>query len=226
MKKYVLLDKDTYENHGVVRLKWFARHGLAASVAVIAIVLIACGTWTKKKTEYGRKAEAELDSVVMASRATRDSLQELLNYERTMVEECNLHSYIGELFISRKKPKRPTEGEVVEFVRTLNAWYPEYIVAQARQESEFGKTSPKGSNNMFGMKLPVNRETTADNVGTSETYATYKNWELGVIDRVLWELYVFNEKKPSREEYLKKLSKYAEDKNYRKKIEKLSQKYR
>ena len=76
------------------------------------------------------------------------------------------------------------------------------------------------------MTLPSNRETTAMNIGTSDKYSKYKNWELSVIDRVLWELYVFNYKKPTKKEYLKKLKSYAEDEHYLDKIGKIADTYK
>jgi flagellum-specific peptidoglycan hydrolase FlgJ len=70
-----------------------------------------------------------------------------------------------------------------------------FLYAQACHESGNGQSSlAKNYNNFFGMGFPTVRSTTAtgkvmlrDNLGGySMYYATYKNWQDSLRDRVLW----------------------------------------
>lgn len=223
MKKYVLLNRDTLESEGVlVGTKKFWRIAILALI-VLVVAFMGCFLMQLRKN-ISLKEKLELNENVYIKNV--DSLQCAIDYSNTMVEECNLHSFIGQLYIKRTNHTPCNKENIWNFIKTLDVWYPEYVMAQVIQESSCGTTSPKGSNNLFGMTLPSNRETTAMNIGTSDRYAKYKNWELSVIDRVLWELYVFNYKKPTKKEYLKKLKSYAEDEHYIDKISKLSENYK
>ena len=100
-------------------------------------------------------------------------------------------------------------------------------MAQAIQETSCGINCRQPcSYNMFGMKVPSNRETTAINVGSKDTYARYKSWELGVIDRILWEIAVFGGKKPTEEQYREKLSMYGTADGYKEKITLIAKEYK
>lgn len=223
MKKYVLLNKETLQNEGILigttRFWKFVVAFLFVSLLLVVWLLVA---QTKKLQRVSDTAA--LEKIIHNNCV--DSLQEVIDYSNTMIEECNLHSFIGQLYIKRTNHTPCNKENIWDFIKTLNVWYPEYIMAQAIQESSCGKTSPNGTNNLFGMTLPRNRETTAMNIGTSDRYAKYKNWQLSVIDRVLWELYVFNYKKPTKKEYIEKLKSYAEDEHYIDKIRKLSKNYK
>ena len=223
MKKYVLLNKDTLKCEGnLVGSPRFWKFTVAILFALLWLVFWLFVAQTKNLKIANNEAALEKSN----HNYCVDSLQEVIDYCNTMIEECNLHSFIGQLYIKRSNHTPCTKDNIWKFINTLDVWYPEYIMAQAIQESECGRTSPKGSNNLFGMTLPSNRETTAMNIGTSDKYSKYKNWELSVIDRVLWELYVFNYKKPTKKEYLKKLKSYAEDEHYLDKIGKISETYK
>lgn len=223
MKKYVLLNKDTLKNEGVLVGSKHLWTSLLFSLCFVGFVFMECFLIQMRNTRL-LKEKLELNESVYMKNV--DSLQCTIDYLNTMVEDCNLHSFIGQLYIKRTNHTPCNKENIWNFIKTLNVWYPEYIMAQAIQESSCGSTSPNGTNNLFGMKLPRNRETTAMNIGTSDRYAKYKNWELSVIDRVLWELYVFNYKKPTKKEYLEKLKTYAEDEHYIDKINKLSENYK
>lgn len=48
------------------------------------------------------------------------------------------------------------------------------------------------------------------------------NWQHSVIDRILWDEWVFSGKKPTKEQYMAKLGGvYAEDKQYVSKLNKI-----
>lgn len=64
--------------------------------------------------------------------------------------------------------------------------YPDIALAQAKIESGHF-TSPifKENNNLFGMKLPGQRQTTA--IGKNRGHAKYKSWQDSVKDYKLWQ---------------------------------------
>lgn len=93
--------------------------------------------------------------------------------------------------------------------------YPDIIYAQVVLESSVGKSDLyKRSNNLIGMNYPLSRETTA--IGrTNNGFATYKNWQMCVLDRPLWDKIMFRDKLPTRSEYIAKLrQRYAADPKY------------
>ena len=70
------------------------------------------------------------------------------------------------------------------------------------------------NNNIFGMKHPKIRETTAICEGKSG-YAKYKTWIQSVEDYQHWQDFFLKDKEISRQEYLNLLGRiYATDKNY------------
>ncbi len=133
-------------------------------------------------------------------------------------EEYKIHYYIGKYAI--KKNSQITKDSVIRLLNDCGIWYPDLVFAQIVQESSIGKHTPEGnSNNLVGMKYAKSRETTAY-ASTKDGYGKYKNWELCVLDRALWDYAFFGYKKPSREAYKQKLSElYAQDKNYIFKLE-------
>lgn len=223
MKKYYLMDADTLRESGpVFGSRRLFRHSalmlVLLAVSLSANVLLYFSGRAAKR-EAARAYEAAYTSAV-------DSMRSDVDYALTLSEECGLHTRIGELSIAKGRPTERTKENVWEFIKSLDTWYPEYIMAQAVIESGCGANTPAGTHNMFGMKVPSTRETTATNVGGSGTYARYRNWELGVIDRVLWELHVFGHRKPPLKDYLARLSTYAEDEEYLAKIERVASEYR
>ena len=101
-----------------------------------------------------------------------------------------------------------------QFLLDNNAWYPDILLKQAKIESaNYTSDVYKNTNNLYGMKKVGKRQTTQVN-NTYKGYGCYNNWCLSVLDRMLWDIFVFNGEKPSREKYLKAMSIYAEDKNY------------
>ena len=118
---------------------------------------------------------------------------------------------------------------IYELACKSDAWYPEVIYAQAVLESSSGKSElAKTCNNLFGMKKASTRPNTQINYMVNERtslekiYGVYMNWQHSVIDRILWDEWVFSGKKPTREQYMAKLGGvYAEDKQYVSKLNKI-----
>lgn len=149
-----------------------------------------------------------------------DSLQVIIN-------ETRLHALIGEY--SLKTTSAPTKDSIIAFVRRCDPWYPDILIAQFQMESGFGQSNvAKKNNNICGMMQPRVRETVAImDLEKTNKFAKYKNWELCVIDRILWDYSVFDEKKPTRKEYLSVLQKrYAELPDYATIIDDRARQYR
>lgn len=110
-----------------------------------------------------------------------------------------------------------------ELLRKCGAYYPEYIIAQYILESGRGTSRiAKQNNNLFGMKKAYQRNTCRIKERHNGVYAKYENWQLSVLDRVLWEVHAFKHHGgvPSVKEYQDYLARnYAEDKQYIKKLE-------
>lgn len=110
--------------------------------------------------------------------------------------------------------EKPTKESVYNLAVECGAWYPDIIVAQCLIESNVGTSNIyKKTNNMFGMKIVSKNKMTTQS-GNHNSYGTYKNWKLSVIDRVLMDRRYFS-KKPSRKEYEEKLlGSYSETDDY------------
>lgn len=127
-------------------------------------------------------------------------------------QALSLEYSIGYWFINT--PKEINDTMLYQFLLDNNAWYPDILLKQAKIESaNYTSDVYKNTNNLYGMKKVGKRQTTQLN-NTYKGYGCYSNWCLSVLDRMLWDIFVFNGEKPSREKYLKAMSIYAEDKNY------------
>jgi len=138
----------------------------------------------------------------------------------------NIQTLIGKYHIYPNKSL--ADSTVLEIIQECGAWYPEVIMAQYIVESGRGTSSlAKSSSNLFGMKVALRRPTTQLSGISNNGYGVYLNKEHSIIDRILWERWVFKNEKPSREVYLTRLCQiYAEAPNYIETLEKVSMKYR
>jgi hypothetical protein len=123
--------------------------------------------------------------------------------------------------------KSVSDSIIYEVACECGAWYPDIIMAQYEIESNRGKSAlARSSNNLFGMRIAVRRPTTQLSGMSNSGYGVYLNREHSIIDRILWERWVFKGEKPSREEYMTRLSSiYAESPTYRETIETTAKKY-
>lgn len=119
------------------------------------------------------------------------------------------------MFVSAKTP---THQEVFDEIVKAGILYPEIVYAQAVLESGAFKSKLANlNNNLFGMRMPMQRRTTA--IGKSRGYSIYKNWKQSVADYKLWQNNLFKKKVMSLYEYKKYLnSRYSESKNYTAKL--------
>ena len=224
MKKYIVIDKDTLEQKTVIRQTEYRLLG-GVGIALIALFFFLFVDVEVIRFLEKRNWRQEKTGILNSNAKTVDSLQNIIDSTETVILEYNLHAKIGKLYIRRGEHTPCNKDTIWGLIKDVNPWYPEYIMAQCIQESGCGKNQLEGYN-MFGMTLSKGRETTAYNVGSGDKYSKYKNWELGVMDRILWEINIFGHKKPSRDVYVSWLQRYAEDPNYVSKIESIAEGYR
>lgn len=221
IKKVKIQDRDFgwIENIPYLKIAVFI---LVAAVPIIALAF-AIGTSTSIS-----KANREREECVAQAEYERDSCISALND----VVRCDKFSIIcAEVFCSSKCEKC-THDNIWKFIQECDPWYPDIIMMQAVRESGCGKSDvAKRCNNLFGMKKPEKRELRCDinRWNKKEPYAEYQNWKTSVIDRILWEKWMFRDRngKPSIDEYLNMLDNvYSETGDYAKSIHKQAAKYR
>jgi uncharacterized FlgJ-related protein len=99
-----------------------------------------------------------------------------------------------------------TNKNVWNTIQSAGIKHADIVFAQAILESgHFKSKLVKTNNNLFGMKLPKIRETTA--IGSKNKYATYKHWMNSVQDYKMYQNYLFRKKEMSRIEYLSYIKK-------------------
>jgi flagellum-specific peptidoglycan hydrolase FlgJ len=82
--------------------------------------------------------------------------------------------------------RTPNQREVYEELVRLDVKFPDIVLAQTILESgNFSSKVAKQNNNLFGMRMPKVRQTTA--VGQRYGYARYYNWKDSVKDYKLWQ---------------------------------------
>lgn len=104
------------------------------------------------------------------------------------------------------------QDSVAFFIHKLEFEHPHIVLAQAKLETgDFRSRIFIQNNNLFGMKMPRRRTTTAH--GSKSSYANYPAWEHSVIDlRLYYSIYM--EGKNEKEVYAFLRKYYAEDPNY------------
>lgn len=126
------------------------------------------------------------------------------------------------------EPVLLTHELLYEAINEKNIKHPEVVFAQAVIESGHFK-SPLfiNKNNLFGMKVPKKRETTAVNKG-NKGYAKYHSWDSSVDDYLLWQEFTLkNKNELTKTQYLSLLGKiYAKDKNYITSLKRVMNKYK
>ena len=120
-----------------------------------------------------------------------------------------------------------TKEKLYEQIIKFGIKFPDIVFAQAMIESgELTSKLFKTANNMFGMRFPSVRETTAQGT-TSGGYSRYEDWNFGVYDYFLWQDHMLrNRTEITKSQYLSLLGRvYAEDPNYVSKVKKKVSQY-
>jgi hypothetical protein len=124
---------------------------------------------------------------------------------------CSLE--IGQIQINTQTRNQFSESSMINLAKSLGVKYIDIMVAQARIET--GWYTSKifiHNNNIFGMKLPERRHTTA--IGSNRGHAQYISWQQSVADYKIWQSKVLIKNK-SRRKYLSYIGRnYAENGNY------------
>jgi flagellum-specific peptidoglycan hydrolase FlgJ len=124
---------------------------------------------------------------------------------------CSLE--IGQIQINTQTRNQFSESSMINLAKSLGVKYIDIMVAQARIET--GWYTSKifiHNNNIFGMKLPERRLTTA--IGSDRGHAQYISWQQSVADYKIWQSKVLIKNK-SRRKYLSYIGRtYAENGNY------------
>lgn len=219
MKKYILFDDDTLksvktiwaEDHthiGVQHKKEITIIGIIVLFFIGAIIGISCISHTVKNKLYNDEITA---------------MEDRLN---VVENKADLMSLVG-YYTVNKDAEPLTDSAVYAFLHECNAWYPDVIMAQYVIESGRGTSNVyHNSSNLFGMKRVSRRPTTQLPHIDYKGYGMYNNWQMSVIDHILWDYWTFSDHKPTREQYIAKLGAvYAEDTSYVVKISCEASKY-
>jgi flagellum-specific peptidoglycan hydrolase FlgJ len=121
--------------------------------------------------------------------------------------------------------RTPNQREVYEELVRLDVKFPDIVLAQTILESgNFSSKVAKQNNNLFGMRMPKVRQTTA--IGQRYGYARYYNWKESVKDYKLWQEALLkkypNMTRGQYKSYINRI--YSTGKNYISKINLIIQK--
>jgi len=113
-----------------------------------------------------------------------------------------------------------SEERMIRLAEDIGIKYIDVMVAQSKIETaHYTSQVFKANKNLFGMKLPRIRETTA--IGEQYNHADYVTWQQSVVDYKLWQDRVIS-KLNTKRKYLAYLYKnYAENKQYVKLIKRM-----
>jgi uncharacterized FlgJ-related protein len=120
---------------------------------------------------------------------------------------------IGNPSFTRRAEMPFSTTNMLKVMKEIGIVYPDIVMAQAKIETgHFTSKVFKENHNLFGMKLPKQRSTTA--IGEQHNHAEYTSWRQSVVDYKLWQDRVLTKVK-SKRAYLKYLHKnYATNKKY------------
>ena len=121
-----------------------------------------------------------------------------------------------------KQSMLPVSDKIaLDFMIEAGIEHPHIVLAQMKLESgNYTSKLALENNNYFGMKQPRRRLTTS--LGEKNGYASYQSWVYSVLDYALWQREYASGL--AEVEYLDSLTAYAEDSNYRKKIQHIANK--
>ncbi|WQJ53568.1 MAG: endolysin [Wendovervirus sonii] len=216
-KQYIIYDRDAMQEKSLLNLtlsqfkrlrvmpKWYIY------VIIITVILSIFGGMLYIIITERKQHEREINMYT----------------EELYIKEHNANFYclIGEYELAGKTTL-PADSSVYQFIIESGAWYPDIIMAQWCIESSYGTSDiAKNTNNCFGMRIVKTRPTLQIADKEYKGYGVYRNWQHSILDRVLWDLHVFDTM-PNKESYLKVIQNvYAEDKNYIPKIKNIAKQW-
>ena len=146
---------------------------------------------------YGKGQE----EVVRLSIVEKNKLSDTIHDNKKLIDS---------LFES--KIKDFSEENLLEELINLKVKFPHLVLAQSKFETgNFSSGIFKHNRNLFGMRVPGNRSTTA--IGERKGFAIYKDWRHSVYDYAMWQAQFVSQCR-TEEDYLKRLASYAGYKEY------------
>jgi hypothetical protein len=143
----------------------------------------------------------------------------------TSIKVCSQEKLVQKVVV--QQDDNVTKEKLYEQIIKFGIKFPDIVFAQAMIESgELTSKLFKTANNMFGMRFPSIRETTAQGKTTSG-YSRYEDWNFGVYDYFLWQDHMLrNRDEITKSQYFSLLGRvYAEDPNYVSKVKKKVSQY-
>lgn len=160
--------------------------------------------------------------------------EEIEVYEKTTDLSMSIlgTEYLAGKYATFKGAVPEEQDTIFRFVCECGAWYPEIIMAQLILESRtFGSDVGENAKNGFGMKKcgegPKSRSNLQIPGVNYKGYGIYMNWYHSILDRHMWDLWIFKGEKPTLDKYLEKIgSIYAEDPDYISKVLRLANEWK
>lgn len=128
-----------------------------------------------------------------------------------------INQYVEGFYAIPPSEEKFSEENLKKMLLEINIRHPKVVFAQAKLETfNFKSQIFQENHNLFGMKMPSVRTTTAK--GEQYSHAIYSNWKESVLDYALRQCR-YGSNIDSDEDYIKYLgSTYAEDPDYEKKL--------
>lgn len=189
--------------------------------ALVLLIGIGCIGWKAVGHEASmREAICDRDCEISSLKAVIELEEE---YDTLLIR-------IAEASLEGKKKIHFTDEDVYEYIKSCKAWYPDILMAQYKIESASGKSDiAVNAHNFFGMRPVAGKRlnyTTQRKGDSYRGYAVYDNWKMSVLDKILWDHFVFGGVKPDRKTYIARHGWYAEADGYTELIDRTAMKYR
>ena len=168
-------------------------------------------------------------NIAAAHYETIKELEEKINGKEYDDGEFSLYFEVGKAVLERDCGvcNKDNICNYIDYLSEVGVvWYPDLIKSCCEIESSFGQSNvARQYNNLFGMDHPSQRQTLS--LYRSGRFATFKNWKTSILDRVLWDYSIFDEKVPTKDAYIKKMhTRYnVENPNYKKTLLNSASKY-
>jgi hypothetical protein len=137
----------------------------------------------------------------------------------------SLTEYEKEIYVLniQQEKSKFTKQKLIFELQRLKINFPHIVLAQSKLETgNWTSKVFKETNNLFGMKEPRSRITTAN--GTHLNHAYYNTWEESVYDYAFYSCRYMNKVKNEEEYFALLEASYAEDPNYISKLKEIIEK--
>jgi len=157
-----------------------------------------------------KKSYAKVSLVLLSSLCILFIIGWLSGTNKYIINHIGNNTKIDTVYVSTQPF---SEEALIDLLRGSNIKYPHIVLAQAKIESgNYTSKIFKENNNLFGMKKPNVRTTTA--LGTKLGHAYYSNWENSVYDYAMFQNNRMQGVNSESEYYAKLADGYAADSTY------------